>query len=317
MTQDLIQNPQFYYDVCLSYAGEDRVYVGEVHRHLSERGVRVFYDEFEKVDLWGKDLLTHLDDVYRSEARYCVMFISQSYAAKRWTRHERQSAMVRAFEEEREYLLPVRFDDTELPGLRPTVGWLDARRLDAEALATAIIAKIGHQVEAYLPRNPDVLFERLRVRDDPELRPVIHRYAEGVFSTLRMMNEVEREVVYTLFVQGCHSELPQNVHISVAKLARYAGVGQRDALNALADLQPLGIFCHLRKGGDTGHLEEEVLVVLEWNDVRVTMPGNVTMVALEMIWTAREGWCEECGMNALRRLDFSRLASASSPKPCA
>src|SRR3954465_7598343 len=86
----------FNYDVCLSFAGEDRPYVSRVAAVLLSRGVRVFYDDYEQVDLWGKDLYVHLDDVYRSAARYCVLFVSKHYASKLWTNHERQSAQARA-----------------------------------------------------------------------------------------------------------------------------------------------------------------------------------------------------------------------------
>jgi len=44
------------------------------------------------------------------------MFISKEYAEKPWTKHERRSDLSRALEED-EYVLPARFDDTELPGL--------------------------------------------------------------------------------------------------------------------------------------------------------------------------------------------------------
>ena len=43
------------FEVALSFAGEDRSYVEAVASYLKDRGVRVFYDAYEKVDLWGKD----------------------------------------------------------------------------------------------------------------------------------------------------------------------------------------------------------------------------------------------------------------------
>jgi hypothetical protein len=79
-------------------------------------------------DLWGVDLYNYLDDVYRKRARFTIVFISQNYAAKAWTSHERQSAQARAMNEAGPYLLPVRIDDAELPGLRPTVSYIDARQ---------------------------------------------------------------------------------------------------------------------------------------------------------------------------------------------
>ena len=49
------------------------------------------------------------------------MFLSQNYARTLWARHELKNAQARAFEENQEYILPVRLDDTEIPGILPTV----------------------------------------------------------------------------------------------------------------------------------------------------------------------------------------------------
>jgi hypothetical protein len=131
------------YDVCLSFAGEQRTYVSDVADALRASGIRVFYDQYERAALWGKDLYEHLDWVYRKAARYCLVFISSDYAAKVWTTHERRSAQARALEESREYVLPVRFDNTELPGLPPTVAYVSANELTAEELASLTMRKLG------------------------------------------------------------------------------------------------------------------------------------------------------------------------------
>jgi hypothetical protein len=133
----------FEYDVCLSFAGEERSYVEMVARGLKEQGLRVFYDEDEKVKVWGKDLAEHFDHIYRTASRYCVMFVSAAYAAKPWTRHERRSALARALIEDGEYVLPARFDDTDLPGLRPTVAWLDLRDIAPAILVEFVLEKTG------------------------------------------------------------------------------------------------------------------------------------------------------------------------------
>ncbi len=70
-------NPDF--DVALSFAGEDRAYVEEVANVLRAMGLRVFYDKYERVSLWGKDLYTHLREIYFNRARYTVLFISKHY----------------------------------------------------------------------------------------------------------------------------------------------------------------------------------------------------------------------------------------------
>ncbi len=146
----------FDYDVALSFAGEDRDYVSQVARILKAYGIEVFYDTYEQHTLWGKDLYTHLDEVYRLKSRYCVMFISKNYKEKLWTNHERQSAQARAFGEQQEYLLPVRLDDTEIPGIRPTVGYISASGMSPQQLANIITRKLGKNKEF------DLLLERVK-----------------------------------------------------------------------------------------------------------------------------------------------------------
>ena len=133
----------FEYDVALSFAGEDRETVERFANLLEADGFSVFYDNWSKAELWGKDLYQHLDEVYAQKARFCVMFLSAAYAAKAWTNHELKSAQTRAFlQKNKEYILPVRLDDTEIPGIRPTVGYLDIRKITIEEMAAIAAEKI-------------------------------------------------------------------------------------------------------------------------------------------------------------------------------
>lgn len=135
-------NEQRKYDIALSFAGEDRDYVDRVANLLKEHGIKVFYDIFEEANLWGKDLYSHLSEVYHKEARFTVMFISEAYARKLWTNHERQSAQARAFQSAQEYILPARFDDTEIPGVLPTVGYISLKNRSPENLVSLIMKKL-------------------------------------------------------------------------------------------------------------------------------------------------------------------------------
>ena len=123
--------------------GEDRAYVQQVAALLQRRDIRVFYDEYAVAELWGNDLYVLLDEVYRKRARFAVAFVSRHYASKPWTQHERQSAQARALTEVGPYLLPVQLDDSELPGLRPTVGYVDARHTSVERLVWLIEQKLS------------------------------------------------------------------------------------------------------------------------------------------------------------------------------
>ncbi|MEZ4503564.1 MAG: TIR domain-containing protein [Dehalococcoidia bacterium] len=143
VTATPVFEPEYDYDVTLSFAGEDREYVERVASALHELGVRVFYDRYEEVDLWGKNLYVHLDDVYRKRSQYCVIFVSQHYADKVWTNHERESAQARALSEKSEYILPVRFDGTDLPGILPTTAYVDGNKYEPSGLALIIAQKTG------------------------------------------------------------------------------------------------------------------------------------------------------------------------------
>jgi hypothetical protein len=131
------------YDVALSFAGEDKSYVEEFAKMLKEQGVRVFYYEDALAESWGENLVDFLHGIYSRRARFALIFVSRKYVEKKWTDHERQSAQQRALEQAFPYILPIRLDDSELPGLHATLGYLDARRLGIERLASLTLEKIA------------------------------------------------------------------------------------------------------------------------------------------------------------------------------
>lgn len=113
------------YDLAISFSGEDRKIAEEIATHLTKLGYTIFYDRYEQANLWGKDLYGHLNEVYSKKARFCLMIISKNYANKHWTNHERKAAQAKAFTQNEEYILPLRLDETEIPGLNSTVGYID------------------------------------------------------------------------------------------------------------------------------------------------------------------------------------------------
>jgi hypothetical protein len=170
--------PQF--DVCLSFAGEQRAYVEKVVEALRRANVRFFYDR--DANLWGRKLDEHLPVIYRDRARYCVVFVSKEYRRKRWTTRELRSALERAVVETREYILPARFDDTRLPGLDDDVAYVDLRHTSPEQLARLIVAHIGHvpdhDVFKQLARRA---FQRLAEEmDDIYVEPLPRRIEKNV-----------------------------------------------------------------------------------------------------------------------------------------
>ena len=177
---------EFTYDVAFSFAGQDRDYVRIVAETLKSNKIKVFFDEYEKVKLWGKDLGICLDKIYRLQSKFCVIFISKFYLEKEWTNHEIKSALSRAIMERGdEYILPARFDDTDLPGIPPTLGYIDISNLPPEKFAYLLLEKLGQEAKL----SPKTQEPSFRV---PKLKKTNFNPYEEAFSFMtKVKNELE------------------------------------------------------------------------------------------------------------------------------
>ena len=132
----------FDYDVALSFAGEDRSVARQIASGLEARGVRFFMDEFERTLLWGKDLSDGLRSRYGERTRYVVILVSKHYAVKDWTDFEFTVAKKEAGRRTREFILPVRLDDTPLPGLRSAIAYLSLTEYGVDGIVEEIVRKL-------------------------------------------------------------------------------------------------------------------------------------------------------------------------------
>lgn len=165
------------YDFALSFAGQQRDVAERLAQLLKQQRVRIFYDMDEQAHLWGKDLYQHFQKVYGEEARFFVPFVSKEYVEGSWPKHELKQAQAREFKANTEYILPIRIDDSALPGLNITIGYLDLRRMSIEKVAELCLEKLVH----------DSAVRRLYffLRDsNPELETIISQRPESVLLRL-------------------------------------------------------------------------------------------------------------------------------------
>ena len=321
----------FDYDVALSFAGEQRPYVLQVAQGLRTQGVRVFYDDYETDNLWGKDLYAHLTEVYQNKCRYCVVFVSKEYADKVWPTAEFQSAQARAITEKGEYILPARFDNTSIPGLLHTVGYIDLSTISPEQLAGSIVKKLGKEPRSnYLPPDLDRLYSRLNIADNEDAQSFAYSRASSFFRALCRMTPDERETATSLIQFACPAELPDELHIDADLLSRVTEQSVTRLRGILGDIQSLGFSCSFQEGSHDKedlpgeHLGQRYMFHLRWRDLSTheeftaeeinhfdeMLPGLI--VVTEMIAGATEGYCEEHGEQFLDKLDFSQLAKATA-----
>lgn len=312
----------FEYDVGLSFAGEQREYVEQVANELTSRGIHVFFDDYERGTLWGKDLYVHLRDIYEHMCRFCVIFVSKEYAAKVWPNRERQSAQARALEDKQEYILPARFDDTPIPGLLDTVGYVDLKQTSPLELSNLVEGKLGKQKrQHYLPPALDRFFELLGTEDDHDAQAHAQSQAWSFFRVLRRMTSDEREAVVNLIRLGCPEELPDNMHISADLLRRHIGKSVARLRRLLGGVRSLDFICSIKEATECeksipgSTLGDDNSFYLTWTDLS-DEDGEYPelLVAREMIVGATEDYCEKHGKEFLERLDFSQLASATASK---
>lgn len=127
------------FDIAISFAGEDRQTAQRLAEAFTNRGLVVFYDDDRQADLLGENLTEYLSDIYKSRSKYCVVLISTHYVKKRWTRHEWRAAQARAFQNfDSAYILPIRLDESELPGLLPTTGFMNLNVSDPISFAAVV-----------------------------------------------------------------------------------------------------------------------------------------------------------------------------------
>ena len=164
----------FEYDVAISFAGPDRAHARRLSEKIQDQGAKVFYDEFEQVNLWGKDLYQHLQKVYRDKAAFCVIFLSKDYQSRAWPKHELEQAQAREFREGREYILPLKLDDTEVPGVNPTTGYLDLDQVSIDEVVDLLLDKISSFIIESSPHNYklDKDFTEIKI-EDPKGRKAV------------------------------------------------------------------------------------------------------------------------------------------------
>lgn len=155
------------YDIALSFAGEQRSYVERVYNALVKKGVKPYYDEAEAATTLGANLIDHFGDIFGKKARFCAMFISKEYIAKPWTNFERQFIEERQLYEQG-YIIPIRFDDSELKGLPSTIGYVKTQNYTPEELAEVLATKVES------PKSLPNKIAPVLNHKQPRLRPQIY-----------------------------------------------------------------------------------------------------------------------------------------------
>jgi hypothetical protein len=243
------------------------------------------------------------------------MFLSKHYKEKLWTNHERESAQARAFTENREYVLPARFDNTQIPGMLPTTGYIDLSEYSPEQFAELVKQKVGpiYRTE-FFPDYPDRLFDYLEISEEEE--DVIIGVANDFFSMFKLMTPKERQVLATACNLACPAGLPDNVHLKIDYLARVSNTSRDELIGMFSRLDCLSIKSRLYESDS--HQDEHSLVQsseiieLTYEPLLLDFQGNATPIMTAIFDCISEHACPSCAQQSIERVDFSVLGTLTA-----
>ncbi len=134
---------QIEYDLALSFAGEERTIAKQIAETMLCKNYKVYYDDFEPEKTFGENLTVVLGEIYGEKSKFCLIVISKSYVEKSWTYHELQFALSKQLKQKNAYILPLKVDDSELPGFSPLIGYIDLRNSSVPIICDLLTKKIG------------------------------------------------------------------------------------------------------------------------------------------------------------------------------
>jgi len=299
------------FNVALSFAGEDREYVEKVANQLKKMNIRVFYDKHEAITLWGKDLYTYLQDIYKNKAMYTIIFCSKNYANKLWTNHERQAAQARAFGSNREYILPVRFDNTEIPGILLTMGYIDLNQYKPEEFAELIKNKIGpiHRPN-FFPENPDLLIKKMKIKSKKSKEEAL-LFAYKFFDSMKLMTREERIFFIKYVLASCPCGHPDEIHQEMQYLERKLSMKSEEIKQILARLSCVDLETSI--GGITSqstHISNKPeIITTKFEFGYKNGVKNGTKIIFPIIDVLQDCCCKTCFWECIANADFSSLSS--------
>ena len=132
------------FKVALSFAGENRLYVLKVAECLAKALGResILYDAWYKAEFTRPNLDTYLQKLYHAETNLLVPFLCVDYENKDWCNLEWRVIKDLIKQRKDDCIMPMRFDDVQIPGLFDTDGFLDLNNHQPEEVADFILQRL-------------------------------------------------------------------------------------------------------------------------------------------------------------------------------
>ena len=135
--------------VALSFPGEHRAFLANVAAHLARNigKERVFYDAYYEAELARPDLDTYLQAIYHDQSELIVVFLCADYERKEWCGLEWRAIRDLLKKKQAAMIMPIRFDNTHIPGLFSIDGYVNVDERSPDAIAALIMQRLGCDIQ--------------------------------------------------------------------------------------------------------------------------------------------------------------------------
>ncbi|MBS0587296.1 MAG: TIR domain-containing protein [Proteobacteria bacterium] len=132
------------FQVALSFPGEHRNYVSQVAEVLAESlgKDKVFYDQWHTAELARPDMDVLLQSLYHDHSGLLVPFLCADYERKEWCGLELRAIRDLIKKQQSKDIMPMRFDNAEIPGFYSIDGYVDLNDLAPQRAAELILQRL-------------------------------------------------------------------------------------------------------------------------------------------------------------------------------
>ena len=103
---------------------------------------RVFYDAYYEAELARPNLDTYLAEIYHNQAELVVVFLCAEYEQKEWCGLEWRAVRDLLKQKKTAEIMPLRLDDTHIPGLFSIDGYIDVKGREPAEVADLIVQRL-------------------------------------------------------------------------------------------------------------------------------------------------------------------------------
>jgi hypothetical protein len=142
--------PQKRFRIALSFPGEHREFVGQVAAHLaaSVGRERILYDQYYEAEFARPNLDTYLQEFYHKQSELIAVFLCADYEHKEWCGLEWRAIRDLIKRRHSSIIMPLRFDNTEIPGLFSIDGYISIDGRAADEVAKLILDRLRINTES-------------------------------------------------------------------------------------------------------------------------------------------------------------------------